>query len=122
MKKEYKKEEPQEKTRYLCQVLNATQGTTKNGNPYIKVGLKVKTGDRNGTWINHFVTITDRSKEFARRDLTTLGVDTETMTVDKRHVTAVYGWSDKMERNQVLGIYPAEAPTKSEQDETEYPF
>lgn len=85
---------------------NIKDGTTKNGNPYLNVGLVIKSGPRKGQWLNYMIFITPKNKERVKRDLEIMGVNTDGdgYTMAGTLCTAVWGYSDFFKEERVIAV------------------
>lgn len=97
-------------TFYTTRVGNVKFGTTKPGNPYIRLGLVIKQGPKKGQWLNYMMIITEKTKARVKKELELAGVtlgEGEEYSLDGRLVTAVWGYSDYWKEEQVLTIRPS---------------
>lgn len=92
---------------YTCRTGNVKFGTTKNGNPFLRLGLVIKAGPRKGEWLNYMMIITPKTKDRVKKDLEMAGVtlgEGNDYTLDGRLVTAMFGYSEFWKEDQVLGL------------------
>lgn len=77
------------------------------GNPWIKVGLVIKSGPEEGKWLNYFLTITPKTKERVKRDLATMGItdpNPESFACDGRLFCAVWDFDDFYKEERVRNV------------------
>lgn len=98
-------------TYLVCKAMNVKEGTTSNGNPWRRFGLKVQEGPRKGEWVNFFRVVTEKTIPYYKKDCAAMGVtsdDPEDFQCDGRLVTVKWGpktYNGKTE-DDVLGILP----------------
>lgn len=86
---------------------NCKTGTTKNGNPWLSIGLVEKAGANKGTWHNYFMVITDKTKERVKKDLATMGItnpDPEAFECDRRLFTAIRDFDEFFKDERVVKV------------------
>lgn len=92
-------------TLYNVKAGNIRRGTTKSGNPYVRVGLVIKGGPRDGEWLNYMLIKTPKSAPRVNRDLELMGItELEPFTCDGRLFTAVWGYSEFWKEDQVIAV------------------
>jgi hypothetical protein len=115
---------------YTVKAGNIKQGTTKSGNPFLRVGLVVKSGEEEGKWLNYFMAITDKTKERVKRDLATMGItnpEQDDFQQDGRLCCAVWDYDEYFKEDRVTRVIASKFPAKTKSapaavNEEEVPF